>query len=188
MQKTKTVLFALPLVIVGGLLVLLYQGLGRDHKDLSSPLIGKAAPDFALPSLEHPTRTITNKDFAGAPYVLNVWGTWCYACREEHPTLLAIAARNEVPIVGLNWKDDSEAAREWLRRAGNPYAVTLVDTEGNVAIDWGVYGAPETLLVDSSGVILHKRIYPITMEIWEREFLPLIRSDLQRTGQLKRQQ
>jgi cytochrome c biogenesis protein CcmG/thiol:disulfide interchange protein DsbE len=107
--------------------------------------------------------------------VLNVWGTWCVGCRQEHGALLEIAQRGEVPIVGINWKDDREQALRWLRELGNPYVVNGSDDEGRVAIDWGVYGAPETFLVDGTGKVIFKHIAPLTVEIWERDFVPRIR-------------
>jgi cytochrome c biogenesis protein CcmG/thiol:disulfide interchange protein DsbE len=106
--------------------------------------------------------------------VLNVWGTWCGGCRQEHDTLLAIAAQRAVPIVGLNWKDDNALAQQWLTQLGNPYAVVAEDREGRTAIDWGVYGAPETFLIGPDGVVLYKHIAPMTMEVWNKEFLPRI--------------
>ena len=168
----RSLLFAVPILLVAGLMVVFYRGLGRDTRDLPSPLIGKPAPRFHLPRLEDPSRTASNEDFRGRAYVLNVWATWCAPCREEHPVLMQIAGRNEVPIVGVNYKDDATAARSWLQRYGNPYATTVSDSAGDAAIDWGVYGAPTTFLVDADGRVIYKRIYPITMEIWNAEFLP----------------
>jgi cytochrome c biogenesis protein CcmG/thiol:disulfide interchange protein DsbE len=152
----------------------MYFGLGRDKETLPSPLIGKPAPTFELTRLEDPTRTFSNTELAGKPYVLNVWGTWCVGCRQEHSALLAIAKRGEVPIVGLNWNDDREQAESWLQQLGNPYSVVAYDGEGRVAIDWGVYGAPETFLIGADGKIIKKHIAPITVQIWEQEFVPLI--------------
>jgi cytochrome c biogenesis protein CcmG/thiol:disulfide interchange protein DsbE len=106
--------------------------------------------------------------------VLNVWGTWCGGCREEHDTLLDIARQKVVPIVGLNWKDDNTAAQQWLQKLGNPYAVVAEDRDGRAAIDWGVYGAPETFLIGPDGVVLYKHIAPMTMEVWNTEFMPRI--------------
>ena len=108
--------------------------------------------------------------------MLNVWGTWCVGCRAEHETLLAIAQQKVVPIVGLNWKDDNAAAQQWLRDLGNPYAVVAEDREGRTAIDWGVYGAPETFLIGPDGTVLYKHIAPMTMEDWNKEFLPRIQA------------
>jgi cytochrome c biogenesis protein CcmG/thiol:disulfide interchange protein DsbE len=163
-----------PIGLFATLLAFFYFGLGRDKETLPSPLIGKPAPAFELPRVDDPARMISTKDFAGRTYVLNVWGTWCPGCRQEHEALLEIARRNVVPIVGLDWKDDLQLAQRWLRELGNPYAVTAFDAEGRVAIDWGVYGAPETFLVDAQGVIRHKHVGPLTLEDWERDFMPKI--------------
>lgn len=163
------------LVPAGVLVVLIgffFVSLGRDKQTLPSPLIGKPAPAFELPRVDDPTRSVSNREFAGKPYVLNIWGTWCPGCRQEHDVLLQIAKRGDVPMIGLNWKDEIEPAQGWLRELGNPYAVSAYDPEGNVGIDWGAYGAPETFLVDANGTVIYKHVSPMTMEIWEREFLP----------------
>jgi cytochrome c biogenesis protein CcmG/thiol:disulfide interchange protein DsbE len=167
--------YLLPVGLFAALIAFLYSGLWRDKETLPSPLIGKPAPLFELTRVEDETKTISNREFAGRPYVLNVWATWCLPCRQEHSALLEIAKRNEVPIVGLNWNDNREQAVRWLRALGDPYAVTAFDGEGRVAIDWGVYGAPETFLVDARGIVIHKFVTPMTMEVWEREFVPLLK-------------
>jgi cytochrome c biogenesis protein CcmG/thiol:disulfide interchange protein DsbE len=152
----------------------LFVGLYRDPRYVPSPLIGKPAPAFSLPSLQDPQYPVATRELMGQPWILNVWGTWCGGCREEHDKLLVIAKQNTVPLIGLNWKDDSNAARKWLRDLGNPYAAVAVDQEGRTAIDWGVYGAPETFLIGPDGLVLYKHIAPMTMEVWKREFLPRI--------------
>jgi len=162
--------FAVFAVLVGFFIV----GLQRDPREIPSPLIGKPAPQFALEDLADPARKVTNADFNGRMYVFNVWGTWCGGCREEHGSLLAISRNSPIPIVGLNWKDDRVQALRWLKQLGDPYAVVAFDPEGQVAIDWGVYGAPETFLVSADGTILFKRIGPMNLDVWQREFLPLI--------------
>ncbi len=167
--------FVIPAVLFAALVGFFFFSLDRDKETLPSPLIGKPAPAFELPRLDDPSRTVSGKEFAGHPYVVNVWGTWCVGCRQEHGALLEIAERGEVPIVGINWKDDREQALHWLRELGNPYVVNGFDDEGRVAIDWGVYGAPETFLIDGSGNVIFKHIAPLTIEIWEREFVPRIR-------------
>jgi cytochrome c biogenesis protein CcmG/thiol:disulfide interchange protein DsbE len=164
--------FILPLVLFAGVVVLFYQSLNRDKMTLPSPLIAKAAPQFTLPSLSDPAVKITNSDFAGKPYVVNVWGTWCPGCLQEHSVLQQIAARNEVPIVGINWNDDTARAALYLKKKGNPYAFPGFDPNGRIAIDWGVYGAPETFLVGADGKVLYKHISPMSLEVWEQEFLP----------------
>jgi cytochrome c biogenesis protein CcmG/thiol:disulfide interchange protein DsbE len=166
--------YLLPIGLFAALVGFLYFGLGRDKETLPSPLIGKSAPVFELTRLEDPSKTFSNTELAGKPYVLNVWGTWCVGCRQEHAALLEIARRSEVPIVGLNWNDDRQQAQSWLEQLGNPYAVTAFDGEGRVAIDWGVYGAPETFLIGADGKVLKKHIAPITVQIWEQEFVPLL--------------
>lgn len=167
--------YLIPIGLLLALVTFFYVGLGRDKQTLPSPLIGKPAPQFSLPRVDDSTQVVSSRDFAGQPYVLNVWATWCVGCRQEHDALLEIASRGEVPIVGLNWKDDMQLAQQWLRELGNPYVVTAFDEEGRVAIDWGVYGAPETFLVDAKGTVIHKHVAPLTVEIWEREFMPLIK-------------
>lgn len=167
--------YLIPIGLLAALLAFFFVGLDRDKETLPSPLIGKTAPAFSLPRVGAPDKTVSSGDFAGHPYVLNVWATWCVGCRQEHEALLRIASRGEVPIVGLNWKDDMQLAQQWLQQLGNPYVATAFDQEGRVAIDWGVYGAPETFLIDASGKVIHKHVAPMSVEIWENEFLPLLR-------------
>ncbi len=166
--------YVLPLAGFGLLVVAFYFGLQRNPSVIPSPLIGKPAPVFSLPNLHDPQAQVSNANYRGRPYLLNVWGTWCVGCRQEHDLLNEIAQSSPVPMIGLNWKDDSELAKAWLEQLGNPYAATAVDQEGRVAIDWGVYGAPETFLVSADGQILHKHVAPLTREIWERDFVPKI--------------
>jgi cytochrome c biogenesis protein CcmG/thiol:disulfide interchange protein DsbE len=164
--------FAIPLLLFLGLGVLLYAGLGKDTRYVPSPLIDKPAAAFALPELRDPSRTIDSKALSGQPYLLNVWGSWCVACQEEHPVLMRYAQRKRVPLVGLNWKDEPDTARRWLAQLGDPYDAIPVDADGRVAIDYGVYGAPETFLVDGQGVIRFKYIGPLTDEIIAKEIEP----------------
>jgi cytochrome c biogenesis protein CcmG/thiol:disulfide interchange protein DsbE len=145
-----------------------------DRDALPSPLIGKPAPDFALPSLHEPARTVTLKELRGAPFLLNVWGSWCAACRDEHPVLTRFAERKRVRVVGYNWKDERADALRWLERYGNPFWLVIADLEGRTAIDWGVYGAPETFLVDGNGVIRWKHVGPIDDEIVRKEIMPAL--------------
>jgi cytochrome c biogenesis protein CcmG, thiol:disulfide interchange protein DsbE len=152
----------------------LYVGLYLNPTIIPSPYIGKPAPALQVPTLQDADRVLSSTDFAGRPWVLNVWGTWCVACREEHQTLLAIARTKAAPIYGLDWKDDRSSALEWLRRLGNPYDAVGFDDEGRVAIDWGVYGAPETFLVDATGTVVYKHIGPMTLQTWREHFLPVI--------------
>jgi len=166
--------YGIPFALCALLGVFLFVGLQRDPRYVPSPLIGKPAPQFSLPSLQDASYPVSTQELLGQPWVLNVWGTWCGGCRQEHDTLLAIARQNEVPMIGLNWKDDNAAAQQWLRQLGNPYAAVAEDREGRTAIDWGVYGAPETFLIGPDGVVLYKHIAPMTMEDWNKEFLPRI--------------
>jgi cytochrome c biogenesis protein CcmG, thiol:disulfide interchange protein DsbE len=171
--------YLVPIGLFAVLVGFLYFGLGRDKQTLPSPLIGKPAPVFELPSLDDPTKTFSNRELAGKPYLLNVWGTWCVGCRQEHGALLEIARQSEVPMIGLNWNDDREQALGWLKQLGNPYDFNAFDGEGRTAIDWGVYGAPETFLVGADGTVLKKHIGPITVEIWEQEIVPLLQKAAQ---------
>jgi cytochrome c biogenesis protein CcmG/thiol:disulfide interchange protein DsbE len=168
--------FILPCAAFIALAVLFAFGLNpnRDIHALPSPLIGKPAPLFTLSDVLEPNRIVSNADLKGQVYVLNVWGTWCVACRQEHEALLAIAQERKVPIIGLDYMDERAKAQQWLQQLGNPYAAVAFDTDGRTAIDWGVYGAPETFLVDGQGRVLYKFISPMTAEVWEREFVPRI--------------
>jgi len=165
--------FVLPLVGFALLAVVLAVGIKRSPEKgvIASPLIGRAAPAFALPLLEDPSSQFDSTSMAGRWYALNVWGTWCPECRVEHNALLAAKREGRLPIIGLNWKDDSAMALAWLAQLGNPYELNAVDRDGRVAIDWGVYGAPETFLVDPMGIVVHKHVGALTPEIWQRDFV-----------------
>ena len=156
------------------LVVALGWGLKLDPTKVQSPLIGKPAPEFVLPDLADPDAQVSSKDYEGRVALVNVWATWCSGCFQEHPTLLRIANSGVVPIYGLNWKDGRAKAQSWLARYGDPYTATAFDADGRVAIDWGVYGAPETFLVGADGTVLYKHVSPLTDAIWETEFLPRI--------------
>jgi cytochrome c biogenesis protein CcmG/thiol:disulfide interchange protein DsbE len=143
-----------------------------DIREIKSPLLGRPAPAFVLPSLTDPSRQIDSHALAGKPYLFNVWGTWCAECRAEHSALLAIARMNEVQLIGLNWKDDHQEAVAYLAALGNPYAEVAADSDGRTAIDWGVYGAPETFLVSADGVVLEKHIGALSMAVWQQKFAP----------------
>ena len=157
------------------LMVLLYMGLSLNPREIPSVFINKPAPEFSLPQLQYPEMKISNKDMLGKVWMFNVWATWCVSCRSEHKTLMALAKMGEVPIVGLNYKDEDEPARNWLKQLGNPYVVNAVDREGRVGIDYGVYGTPETFVIDKKGVIRHKHTGPIYYEQLEQELLPIVR-------------
>ncbi len=170
----KNVRYLLPVAVFGALALFFYIGLYRNPGELPSPFIGKQAPAFSLPSLHDENKLIATADYRGRPYVVNVWGTWCVSCREEHETLMQIASASVVPIIGIDWKDERELALQWLARLGNPYTAVAFDADGRVAIDWGVYGAPETFLVGADGRVLYKRVGVMTPQIWQAEFLPRI--------------
>lgn len=156
------------------LLGFLMFGLTRDPSELPSPYIGKPAPDFSLPSLLEPDRTVSPLDYAGEMALINVWATWCIGCRQEHDFLLGLAESGTIPIYGLNWRDNRDEAIRWLERLGDPYVASGYDGDGRVGIDWGVYGAPETFLVDANGIVLHKHLGPLNEAVWARDFAPLI--------------
>ncbi|HLT92513.1 MAG TPA: DsbE family thiol:disulfide interchange protein [Woeseiaceae bacterium] len=166
--------FLAPVLVFAVLVPLLIFGLSRNPAELPSPYIGKPAPVFTLPDLEDPSRTVSSDDYAGRYALVNVWATWCTGCREEHGFLLTLAERGEVPIYGLNWRDDGAAARRWLAELGDPYVATGFDPDGRVGIDWGVYGAPETFLIGPDGTVLHRHVSPLTEAVWQRDFVPLI--------------
>lgn len=166
--------FLVPAGLFAALVAFFIVGLQRDPSEIRSPLIGKPAPAFSLESLSDPSSRVGSADFPGRPWLLNVWATWCGGCREEHEMLLAIARENRVPMMGLNWRDERALALQWLAQLGNPYVSVAFDPVGRTAIDWGVYGAPETFLIGADGRVLHKRIGVMTPEIWRDEFLPLL--------------
>jgi cytochrome c biogenesis protein CcmG/thiol:disulfide interchange protein DsbE len=168
----------LPLLVFVALAVLLFAGIqlnrGRDPNALPSPLIGKPAPEFALPDFRDPSKTISKQDLLGTPYLLNVWASWCPACRIEHPVIEDAARRGLIKVVGFNYKDEPDDAQRWLQQFGDPYAIILADRDGRAGIEWGVYGAPETFLVDATGIIRFKHVGPVTPEIIEQVMLPLV--------------
>lgn len=180
--------FLLPAAVFAALIatfgVMLYRSErgAYNPKVIQSPLLGKPAPAFRLPSVEDPTKFVSTTDFLGQVYVLNVWGTWCVGCRQEHGALLEIARQGLAPIVGLDTKDELRDAQRWLSTLGNPYAATAWDADGRAAIDWGVYGAPETFLVDAGGIVVYKYIGPISLPAWEKEFVPRIHEARNRQG------
>lgn len=163
-----------PLMVIIGLGVLLAVGLGRSStkSDIPSPLIGKPIPEFTLPLLTDAAVQLTRSDLVGEPFLLNVWASWCVTCRYEHPVIEALSASGKLRVVGLNYRDAPEDALRWLEQFGNPYDLILADQNGRVAIDFGVYAAPESFLVDADGVIRFKQIGALTPEIIEREILP----------------
>ncbi|MFC4729926.1 DsbE family thiol:disulfide interchange protein [Coralloluteibacterium thermophilus] len=165
----------LPLAIFLGLCVLLLAGvlLSRDpQRDvIPSPLIGRPAPEFDLPDLHDPERRIRSSDLRGTPYVVNVWGSWCPECRIEHPAIARLAETGRIRVVGYNYKDERADALRWLQQFGDPYALVPADEEGRAALDWGIYGAPETFFIDAEGIVRWKHVGALTDEIVEREIL-----------------
>ncbi|HET7675535.1 MAG TPA: DsbE family thiol:disulfide interchange protein [Gammaproteobacteria bacterium] len=166
--------YGLPLIVLAGLILIFWHGLHSDPSLVKSPLIGKPAPAFSLPALAHPDETITDSILRGQVSLVNVWGTWCISCREEHPTLLAFANKHKVPVYGLDYKDSRDKALAWLKGKGDPYSRVMFDKNGDTAINWGVYGAPETFLIDANGIIRHKYIGPLTPQIIKSDLLPRI--------------
>jgi cytochrome c biogenesis protein CcmG/thiol:disulfide interchange protein DsbE len=166
--------YLVPLAIFIVLAAFLYRGLSLDPKLVPSPLVGKPMPSFTLTRLEDPNSTISDTDLKGKVSLLNIWATWCVSCRAEHETLLMLAKTGKVDIYGLNYKDDRAAAQQWLRQLGNPYVANAFDDTGRVGIDWGVYGAPETFIIDSQGIIRHKHVGPLTVTVVNEEILPLV--------------
>lgn len=140
--------------------------------EIPSPLIGKPAPAIDLPAIAGPSARFVSAEMLGKPWLLNVWGTWCPACREEHPSLIQLSSAIGIPIIGLDWKDDAGEAKAWLDSLGNPYQAVAFDPVGKTAIDYGVYGAPETFLIGADGKILAKHIGPLTAEAWETRLKP----------------
>ncbi len=167
--------FIAPLAVFVVLVGFLAVGLNLNPREVPSPLINKPAPAFALPRLDDPAQIISLQDMAGKVWVLNVWASWCVACREEHPLFVEFSRRSPVPLYGLNYKDTRDEAQAWLARFGNPYTASLSDTKGLVGIDFGVYGVPETFIIDKQGVIRFKHIGPVTPEVLKERIEPLLK-------------
>ena len=168
----------LPLAAFFALAALLAAGVwmsrNPDRDVLPSPLIGKPAPEFALPILHEPTRTVRLADLRGQPFLLNVWGSWCVECRVEHPVLTRFAETKRLRVVGYNWKDEPADALRWLEQYDNPYSDVIADIDGRTAIDWGIYGAPETFLVDGTGIIRWKHVGALTEDVIADELMPAL--------------
>jgi len=169
----------LPLGVFLLLVALLAIGLTLNPREVPSPLIGKGAPTFELPRLHEPARRFSPGELRGQVWLLNVWASWCASCRDEHPLLVELARSRVVPVYGLNYKDKREDALRWLVQFGDPYVLSVADTDGRIGIDYGVYGVPETYVIDKSGVIRYKQIGPITEERLKSRILPLV-AELQR--------
>jgi cytochrome c biogenesis protein CcmG/thiol:disulfide interchange protein DsbE len=172
----KVLKFAIPLAIFILLAAFLAVGLTRDPREVPSPFIGKPAPAFRLEQLHDRKLAFTPEDMKGKVWMLNVWASWCVSCRVEHPLLVEMSRQGIVPIVGLNYKDARDDGVKWLTKFGNPYSLSAYDVDGKVGIDYGVYGVPETFVIDRNGVIRYKQIGPITPEALEKKILPLLKS------------
>ncbi|MEQ1777274.1 MAG: DsbE family thiol:disulfide interchange protein [Nitrosomonas sp.] len=149
-------------------------GLTLNPRQVPSPLIDKPAPVFQLNHLHEPEKVMASQDNLGKVWMLNVWASWCVACRDEHPLLVQLANSGIVPIYGLNYKDERTTAMQWLKRYGDPYTISIVDQDGKVGIDYGVYGVPETYVIDKKGIIRHKQIGPVTVDALQKTIIPLI--------------
>jgi cytochrome c biogenesis protein CcmG, thiol:disulfide interchange protein DsbE len=171
----KSLRFLIPLALFIVLVGFLAVGLKLDPREVPSPLIGKPAPKFTLPLLADPSQLLRREDLLGKVWILNVWASWCAACRDEHPLLVEYARSKRVPIYGLNYKDTREAGQQWLARFGNPYDASLFDQDGRVGIDWGVYGVPETFVVDRDGTIRFKHIGALTPTVLRERIEPLLK-------------
>lgn len=166
--------FMLPLVLFLVLVAFLYKGLWLNPREVPSPLIDKPAPEFTLQQLHEPDKTFSEKEMLGKVWMLNVWSSWCVSCREEHPVLVDLSKQHLVPIYGLDYKDKREDALGWLERGGNPYDLSVMDKDGRVGINYGVYGVPETYVIDKQGIIRYKEIGPVTPEKLQSKIMPLI--------------
>ncbi|MEM1261547.1 MAG: DsbE family thiol:disulfide interchange protein [Pseudomonadota bacterium] len=177
--RRRLIIAVLPLALFAGLVALFIAGVENSDRrsELPSPLIGQSLPTFELPELRDPTRTISSAALTGDYVLVNVWASWCFACRQEHDFLLSLAAREEIRIVGLNWRDTRPAALKWLGDLGDPYAEIPFDGDGRAGIDFGVYGAPETFLIAPNGEIVAKHIGPLNEVLWQEKLAPLIESD-----------
>ncbi|MFO1415254.1 MAG: DsbE family thiol:disulfide interchange protein [Burkholderiales bacterium] len=171
----KKLRLLIPLAVFLVLVVFLYVGLFRDPREIPSPLVNKPAPEFTLTQLHAPDKQFSAADMKGKVWLLNVWASWCVSCREEHPLLVELAKAKVVPVIGLNYKDKNDLGIAWLRQNGDPYNFSVVDADGRVGINYGVYGVPETFVIDKQGVIRYKQIGPITAEALEKKIIPLVR-------------
>ena len=167
--------FAIPLIVFALLIGLLGYGLSLDPKKVPSPLIDKPAPEFSLIMIDAPEKRLSSNDLLGQVWVLNVWASWCVACRDEHGVITELAQKNLVTVIGLNYKDKPGDAVAWLKQFGNPYATSLIDRNGRTGLDWGVYKVPETFVIDARGIIRYKHIGPISARALEDEIMPLLK-------------
>lgn len=180
-EKRSALRFAVPLGIFFALVILLGIGLTLNPREVPSPLINKPAPAFEVPQLHDAGKTFSPQQMLGKVWMLNVWASWCVSCRDEHPVLMELARQNVLPIYGLDYKDKREEGIRWLAQFGNPYVLSAYDADGRVGIDYGVYGVPETYIIDKRGVIRFKQIGIVTREVVRDKIIPLVR-ELEREG------
>ncbi|PPD47530.1 MAG: DsbE family thiol:disulfide interchange protein [Methylobacter sp.] len=166
--------YLLPLILFIVMAIFLAIGLGLKPSEIPSPLLNKPAPAFAAPKLQAPNEKLATDDLKGQVWLFNVWASWCVSCREEHPVLNQLAQQQAVVIIGLNYKDDPAAAKNWLDTLGNPYNVSIMDQDGRIGLDWGVYGVPETFVMDKKGIVRYKHTGPVMPDDVQNVFLPLI--------------
>ncbi|MDA0237168.1 MAG: DsbE family thiol:disulfide interchange protein [Proteobacteria bacterium] len=166
--------FLVPFLLFFGITVFLWKGLSLNPKEVPSPLIGKAAPEFSLPILNEFDARFSNLDMEGKVWLLNVFASWCGPCLDEHPIIMSFAKTSTIPVLGFNYKDQPQAAMKWLSRHGDPYEQVIVDVDGRVGLDFGVYGVPETFVIDREGFIRYKKIGPLTQSDFSKDILPLI--------------
>ena len=171
----KRALLFLPVIVAIAFGIFLYTGLGKDPQELDSALIGKPVPAFELANLKYPDRTLTPEVFQGQVSLLNVWGTWCPACRDEHDDLIWLAEEQGIRVIGLNYKDNRNQALRWLQDLGDPYQITLFDPQGKLGFDLGVYGAPETYVIDKQGIVRYRHVGVVNPEVWEEKLGPVVR-------------
>ena len=174
--------YLIPLAVFIVLVVFLAVGLKLDPKHIPSPFIGKPAPEFSLPELHRPDVAVSNADMQGKVWLLNVWASWCVSCRAEHDVVKKFVSMNLAPVYGLNYKDKPEEAKAWLKNLGDPYQASLVDVSGDTGIDWGVYGVPETFVMDKKGIVRFKHVGPITVQSLQEKIVPLVRELNKETG------
>ena len=168
-----------PLVVFALLVLVFVKGLDpeRNLNELPSPFLGKDAPEFDLPRLKNLDERVTSQDSAGEVALVNFWATWCVGCRQEHPFLMELSRESDIPIYGIDWRDQRQPALQWLEQLGDPYVASGFDVDATTGIDWGVYGAPETFLISKDGRVLHKHLGPLSRRAWEEDFVPLIEAE-----------
>lgn len=173
-RLTQIMRYLVPLLVFAIIVAFLWLGLKQNPREIPSPLLNKPMPEFSASTLDDPPADITGQVFLGHVTVLNVWGSWCTSCQAEHPFLMDLASKHTVMLYGLNFKDTRAAATQYLKTHGNPYVVDIYDPDGKLGINLGVYGTPETFVIDQNGIIRYKYAGPITPEVWEKDFIPVL--------------